>query len=174
MRNKKVAYMDGFELNVDAESHPIDIAEALAEHREWDFDRIAEDRISISVEGQWRHYSVTMAWSTLDETLRILCTFDLAPPRDKQPALYDLLNRINDQCWAGAFCYWDDSKQMVFRYALMLADDQCASLAQIARMINICTLNAERYYPAMQLLIWGNRSPSEAIQIAISEAYGHA
>ncbi len=45
--------------------HPIDIVEHLAEHHEWDFDRIAEDQIAMAVEGQWRTYSITLAWSAL-------------------------------------------------------------------------------------------------------------
>ena len=31
--------------------HPIDVVETLAEHYEWDFDRVAEDQIAMVVEG---------------------------------------------------------------------------------------------------------------------------
>ena len=51
--------------------HPIDIVETLAEHHEWDFDRVADDQIAMAVEGQWRMYSITLAWSPQDETLRL-------------------------------------------------------------------------------------------------------
>jgi len=34
--------------------------------------------------------------------------------------------------------------------------------------------NAERYYPAFALAIWGDRSPEEAIRAAMQEAYGRA
>ena len=33
---------------------------------------------------------------------------------------------------------------------------------------------SERFYPAFQLVCWGDRSPEYAIQIAIAEAIGHA
>ena len=45
--------------------HPIDIVENIAEFHEWDFDRIADDQIAMAVEGQWRTYSITLAWSAL-------------------------------------------------------------------------------------------------------------
>ena len=45
--------------------HPIDIVETLAEARDWDFDRVADDQIAMAVEGQWRTYSITLAWSPL-------------------------------------------------------------------------------------------------------------
>lgn len=154
--------------------HPIDIVENLATHHEWDFDRIADDQIAMAVEGQWRTYSITLAWSAYDQTLRMVCTFEMEPPTEKLPQLYALLNEINDQCWAGAFTFWAEQKLMVYRYGLVLAGDQQAGPEQIDTMIGAAVMSAERYYPAMQLLVWGDRSPQEAIQVAIAEAYGRA
>ena len=51
------------------EIHPIDIVEAVAAHHEWDFDRLADDQIAMVVEGQWRSYSLTLAWSPREEVL---------------------------------------------------------------------------------------------------------
>ena len=35
-------------------------------------------------------------------------------------------------------------------------------------------MGAERYYPAIQLLVWGGRTPASALEAAIAEAYGRA
>ena len=70
------------------ELHPIDIVETLAEERSWDFDRIADDQIAMAIEGSWRTYSVTLAWSARDETLRLICAFDMAPPARRVAALH--------------------------------------------------------------------------------------
>ena len=43
--------------------HPIDIVEAVATHHAWEFDRLAEDQIVMDVDGQWRRYALTLAWS---------------------------------------------------------------------------------------------------------------
>ena len=56
----------------------------------------------------------------------------------------------------------------------MLAGEQIASPEQIDTMINAAVYSAERYYPAMQLNIWGGQSPADAMQVAIAEAYGRA
>lgn len=154
--------------------HPIDIVEHLAEFHDWDFDRIGDDQIAMAVEGQWRTYSITLAWSGYDETLRLVCTFEMDPPEDQIGGLYELLNAMNDQCWAGAFTYWAEQKLMVYRYGLVLAGGQVASPDQIDTMINAAVLSAERYYPAIQLLVWGGRTPRQAMQAAIAEAYGRA
>ncbi|MEO1734069.1 MAG: YbjN domain-containing protein [Pseudomonadota bacterium] len=154
--------------------HPIDIVEHMAEHHEWDFDRIGDDQIAMAIEGQWRTYSITLAWSGFDETLRMVCTFEMEPPEEKLPELYELLNHMNDQCWAGAFTYWAEQKLMVYRYGLVLSGGGMASPEQINTMINAAVLSAERYYPAIQLLVWGNRTAEDAMQVAIAEAYGRA
>ena len=157
-----------------AEIHPIDVVETVASHHEWDFDRVAEDQIAMTLEGQWRAYAITLAWSPSDETLRLLLTFELEPPEDKLPALYEILNRINDLCWAGAFSWWEEEKLLVFRYALMLAGEQVATGEQVDTMIHAAVMSAERFYPAIQLALWDSMEPGKAIQAAIAEAYGRA
>ena len=159
---------------LEEDLHPIDIVEHLAEHHDWDFDRIGDDQIAMAVEGQWRTYSITLAWSNYDETLRMVCSFEMEPPAEREMQLYELLNKMNDQCWAGAFTYWANQKLMVYRYGLVLTGGQMASPDQIDTMISAAVLSAERYYPAIQLVTWGNRTPEEAMQVAIAEAYGRA
>lgn len=154
--------------------HPIDIVENIAAYHDWDFDRIGQDQIAMAVEGQWRTYSITLAWSSYDETLRLICTFEMEPPEARLPQLYETLNAVNDQCWAGAFTFWAQQKLMVWRYGLVLSGEQVASAEQIDTLINAAVMSAERYYPAFQLVVWGERSPADAIQVAIAEAYGRA
>jgi hypothetical protein len=154
--------------------HPIDIVENIAAYHDWDFDRIGQDQIAMAVEGQWRTYSITLAWSSFDETLRLICTFEMEPPAGRLPHLYETLNAVNDQCWAGAFTFWAEQKLMVWRYGLVLSGEQVASAEQIDTLINAAVMSAERYYPAFQLVVWGERSPADALQVAIAEAYGRA
>lgn len=154
--------------------HPIDIVENIAAYHDWDFDRIGQDQIAMAVEGQWRTYSITLAWSSFDETLRLICTFEMEPPEARLPQLYETLNAVNDQCWAGAFTFWAAQKLMVWRYGLVLSGEQVASAEQIDTLINAAVMSAERYYPAFQLVVWGERTPADALQVAIAEAYGRA
>ncbi len=156
------------------EIHPIDLVEHIANHHDWEFDRIADDQIAMAVEGQWRTYAITLAWSAYDETLRLICTFEMEPPAERLPALYEALNKINDMCWAGSFSWWADQKMMVYRYGLVLAGDQVAAPEQIDTIINAAVASAERFYPAFQLVTWAERSVDDAIQVAIAEAYGRA
>lgn len=154
--------------------HPIDIVETLAEFHEWDFDRVADDQIAMAVEGQWRTYSLTLAWSASDETLRLICTFEMEPPTARMAEFLDVLNRVNDQVWCGAFTYWTEQRLMVWRYGLVLSGGQIAGPEQIDRMISTAVMAAERFYPAFQLVAWSDQAPESAMQVAIAEAYGRA
>jgi hypothetical protein len=154
--------------------HPIDIVEHIATHHEWDFDRVADDQIAMAVVGQWRTYSITLAWSGYDEMLRLICTFEMEPPEEKLPLIYETLNRTNDMCWAGGFTYWAEQRLMVYRYGLVLTGGQMAGPEQIDGLIRSAVTSSERFYPAFQLVAWGDQTPAQAMNVAIAEAYGRA
>lgn len=157
-----------------AEVHPIDIVESLAETRAWEFDRVGENQIAMAVEGQWRTYALTLAWSAGDETLRLICSFEMDPPAARRTQVLDVINRANDMLWSGSFNLWESQALMVWRYGLLLTGGQMASSSQIARMVLDAVNACERFYPAFQLVAWSDRDPANALQVAIAEAYGRA
>jgi hypothetical protein len=154
--------------------HPIDVVETLAEYYDWAFDRVAEDQITMAIEGAWRTYSITLAWSAYDETLRMICTFDMDPPEGKLPFLYEAMNVANDKCWAGSFSLWRDQNLMVYRYGLMLGGGATAEPEQVDQMLSAAVVACERFYPAFQLVCWGEETVAGAMKIAMTEAYGRA
>lgn len=156
------------------EIHPIDIVEDVAAHHAWEFDRLADDQIAMTVDGQWRSYSLTLAWSQAEAVLRLVCTFDFDPPAARMAALYEVLNLANDQVWDGSFTFWAPQKLMVWRYGLVLAGEAVAGPEQIDHMIRSALVEAERFYPAFQLACWGEGTPAAALDIAMADAYGRA
>lgn len=152
---------------------PIDITQHIAEAHDWEFDRIGDDQIALAVDGRWRSYQVTLAHSERDETLRLIATFELDPGEARIPAVLELMNLVNDACWAGAFTWWPEEKMIVWRYGLVLQGQQAAP-EQIDAMISVAVSACERFYPAFQLVGWGDKTPAEAMRVAIAEAYGRA
>ena len=162
------SFMDG------SEFHPIDLVESLATRHEWNFARHVEDQIDLSIEGNWRIYAISLAWSEFEEMLKLVCGFDLDAASATMPSMLDTVNRANDLCWAGAFTYKRDAKQMVYRYGLVLGDEATISAGQIERLLSAAFSLSERFYPAFQLVAFGDHSPEEAMHLAIAETYGHA
>ncbi len=164
-----MSYMESFD-----DLHPIDVVETLANHHAWDFDRVTDDQIAMQVSGQWRTYSLTLAWSHMDETLRLICTFEMEPPAHRIPALYDTINRCNDRVWTGAFTFWAEQRLMVWRYGLLLSGGQLPGHEQVDRLIRDAVASSERFYPAFQMATWAEQEPEQALKVAIAEAYGRA
>ncbi|MGB0960162.1 MAG: YbjN domain-containing protein [Halocynthiibacter sp.] len=154
--------------------HPIDLVENIAEYKDWDFDRIADNQISMLVEGQWRSYTLTLAFSPHEGLLKLVATYELDPPKEAEPRIYETLNAANDMMWTGAFNYWKAQKLMVYRYGLMLNDDYEATSDQVESMISTAITACERFYPALQLTAWADYSVEDAMKIAIDKTYGRA
>jgi hypothetical protein len=165
--------MNATEITTD-DFHPIDIVEHLAHFHEWDFDRVADDQIAMIIDGAWANYTLSLAWHPHDETLRMICTFDMDPPEDRLPGLYDVLNRTNDKNWTGAFSLWREQSMMVYRYGLNLTGGATASAMQIEDIVSAAVAACERYYPAFQLACWGDSTAEESMKVAMEDAYGRA
>lgn len=165
---------DQIEHEITDDLHPIDIVEYLANHHEWDFDRVAYDQIAMIIDCSWANYTLSMSWAAQDETLRMICTFDMDPPLARRAELYDTLNRVNDKIWSGGFTYWEEQKMMVYRYGLNLSGGATATPVQIEDMVAKAVEACERFYPAFQLVSWGNEAPANAMGVAMEQAYGRA
>ena len=154
--------------------HPIDIVETLAEHHAWEFDRVTDDQIAMAVEGQWRTYSLTLAWSAQDETLRLICTFEMEPPTGPDGRTLRRAEPLQRYGLDRRFHLLDRTKADGLALWLVLAGGQMAGPEQIDRLISSAVLAAERFYPAFQLVGWADKSPADAMKVAIAEAYGRA
>lgn len=154
--------------------HPIDLVQSMAQSRAWAFERTDDDQIAVVVEGQWQLYAISLVWSERVETLRLVCSFEFSPPESRLFALYETLNLANDACWNGAFTYWNDQQTMAYVYGLNLAGGALASAVQVDEIIRLSLAACEKFYPAFQLVSWGDDSPSTALKIAFNDGYGRA
>ena len=63
---------------------------------------------------------------------------------------------------------------MVFPYGLVHSKGQVTSAEKIDTVILTAVENAERHYPAFQLVVYGDQNPEQALQVAIARGYGRA
>jgi len=154
--------------------HPIDIVQDIATRHAWQFSRLADDQIAMSLEGQWRSYDLTLAWSAQAEVLRLACSFDMSPPDNRLDAVHHVMNLANEKIWEGGFSLWQAQRKMVWRYGLVLAGNAFAQPTQVDRMIARALEACEQFYPAFQLAAWGDTPPDKAIGVAIGAPFGRA
>ncbi len=156
------------------ESHPLDVVERMAALNEWSFDRADDDELSISVSGGWADYHIAFTWLGEMEALHLGCAFDLKVSERRRPELLNLIALINEQLWVGHFGLWDRDGVMIFRHAILLTGGTQPNREQCEAALKAAIEACERYYQAVQFVIWAGRSAREALDSALFETVGEA
>lgn len=153
---------------------PIDLVQDIAELRAWDTDRLGDDQIAMAVEGAWRVYSLSLAWYEPEETLRMVCTFDLEVSDARKSELLQTVEAANDRLWIGGFNLWQEQGLMAFRYGLTLRGGASVTSEQIDAMLHGAVENCERFFPAFHLVAAEGVGTEDALTAALLEAAGRA
>ena len=108
--------------------------------------------------------------------LQFLAFPDIKVNVEKRPAIYEALGLINEQLWLGHFEMWSGSGILVFRHATILdtRDSDGLSLEQAEAIVEAAMEECERFYPVFQFVLWGGKSPGEAIAAALIDTHGEA
>jgi hypothetical protein len=153
---------------------PVDMLAALFEARGWTYEVIAADEMSGEVQGSWATYQLRAIWRTEDNVLQLLCLPDVRVTDAKRKAAHELLALVNEQLWLGHFDVWSQGGMLVYRHGLLLGDDGLLSLSQAQGLIETAVDECDRFYPAFQFVLWGDKSPADALANAMVDAAGEA
>lgn len=157
-----------------ATHHPIDVIEQLISAREWVFDRNSDHELAARVPGRWCDYNLFFAWNEDMEAMHFSCAFDMRVPYEKRTLVHDLIAQVNERLWLGHFCLWLDEGQPLFRHVLPLRGSKGPSQEQIEDLVGTGVDECERFFPAFQFVIWGGKTPDDAIQAAMIDTVGEA
>jgi len=166
---------EDFEAGRDAEP-PIDTLEAYWSARGWPAERNGDDEIVASVTGSWSQYEFRAIWRDEDRVLQFLAFPDVRVAADRRAAIHETLGLINEQLWIGHFELWSKGGLIVFRHAALIDGSEGPVLtAEGAETLSDAALDeCERFYPVFQFVLWGGKSPAEAIAAALIETHGEA
>jgi len=89
-------------------------------------------------------------------------------------ALFELLALANERLWIGHFGMDPDDGMPLFRHSVLLRGAPGASAESLEDMIDIAITECERFYPAFQFVLWGGKTPTEALEAAMLECVGEA
>lgn len=156
---------------------PLDMLEHYFGAHGWTFERSGDDEISASVGGSWATYSLRALWREEERVLQFIALPDIRVPKERRAVLHELLGLINEQLWIGHFEMWSADGTLLFRHASMLADGQDEgdlSLGQAETLVEAAIEECERYYPAFQFALWGEKTPREALDAALVDTAGEA
>jgi hypothetical protein len=108
--------------------------------------------------------------------LQFLAFPDIKVAVEKRQAIYESLGLINEQLWLGHFEMWSGSGLIVFRHSTVLdtRDGEGLTLEQAEAIAEAALEECERFYPVFQFVLWGGKSPGEAIAAALIDTHGEA
>lgn len=156
------------------DSGPVEMLAALFEARGWAHEFVSDDELTGEVQGSWASYQLRAVWRAEDSVLQLLCLPDIRVPDDKRGAMFEVLGLINEQLWLGHFDIWSNNAMLLYRHGLLLGDDGLLSLSQAQMLIEVAVEECDRFYPAFQFILWGDKSPAEALASALVDAAGEA
>lgn len=158
----------------DDDAAPVDMLAALFEARGWPCSAPSADEITGEVQGSWAKYQVRGIWRPEDNVLQMLCLPDIRVPKDKRTAAHELVAMVNEQVWLGHFDVWSKGGVVAYRHGHMLSDDGLLSLSQAQALVETAVDECDRFYPAFQFVLWGDKSPQDALDSAMVDAAGEA
>ena len=148
--------------------------EQYFEARGWACERTAEGEIVASATGSWAQYELRGVWRSEDQVLQFLAFPDIKVGPEKRAAIYEAIGLINEQLWLGHFELWSGSGLIVFRHAALVGEGESMSFEQAEAISEAAIEECERFYPVFQFVLWGGKSPGEAISAALIDTAGEA
>jgi hypothetical protein len=153
---------------------PMAAVEHMAIHNDWDFSRAADDEITLAIAGHRTNYQASFSWMEDIRVLHIACAFEMNVPSSRLLEVQQLIGSINEQLWIGHFDVWGQNGLVMFRHALLLIGGVSTSAHQCEAVLGAAIDSCERYYPALQFVVWAGKSAREALDAAMFETAGEA
>lgn len=167
--------LDEAEFDRDEAAAPIDMLESYFAAHGWSFER-EDDEIVAKVKGSWTQYELRAIWREEDGVLQFLAFPDVRVPDERRVSVYEAIGLVNEQLWIGHFELWSQSGILLFRHAAMIDTngDATLTLDQAELLVESAIDECERFYPVFQFVLWGGKTPADALASALIETQGEA
>ena len=158
----------------ETSKNPLDLAEYAVAVRNWEFDRITDSELVAKAERHWDNYSILFSWQSQLEAVLFSTTMGTKVPKNLYSKVYQLIGRYNEKLWLGHFDLCADNGYIIFRHSQTFRGCADVSAYQFEDLIDVAINECERFYPAIQSVMWGGKSPEEAVNLALFETKGEA
>ncbi len=157
-----------------ATADPLDAVEAVAALLGHDVERVNEAELHLTLPGLWRDSGLWFSWRPELVTLQLGAPLDLKIPKDRLNEGCRLIAMANERLWVGHFDMWSDDFGVVFRNSIVLPESGAIERGQAQRLIEGAGEAIDRFFPAFNFLVWGGKSPEEALEASLFDTVGNA
>lgn len=161
-------------LEGDDLSNPLDRVERIAETYQWAFSRTGSGEVTMQIAGGWSDMMVSLSWRDEFEILHAAVSLEGKVPAPRRDEVAKLLALINEQLLIGHFDLWHSDGSLLFRNSLLLTGNAEANDAQCEALIRFAVETCERYFPAVQFVVWAGQNAADALAAAMIETMGEA
>ena len=146
----------------DSESHPINLLEEITIRKNWVFERPIDDEIYIEVPTKYSNLIIQVTWLKNVDRIEIKSFFYNKMDFSDNVEIYKLLNLINNKINYGHFVI-NESKYPTFKNSIIVKDPTSIRFDFLKEILNFAILESERFFPILQLVLWGGKKAEEAI-----------
>ena len=154
--------------------NPLELLIEIVGANDWTYERSGSDELNVEINGRWCNYRLFFIWQAEIGALHFSCVFETRIHQESFQSVYALLAAINEKLWLGHFDLSSEDGMPMFRHTLLLRGAGPASVEQLEDLVDISVSESDRYYPAFQFVIWGGKTPKEALDAALIEVVGEA
>ncbi|MEO0880868.1 MAG: YbjN domain-containing protein [Pseudomonadota bacterium] len=158
----------------EAVADPLDAVEAAAASLDMDAERVDTAELHLAIPGVWREAGVWFTWRPELSTVQMGAPLDLKAPSNMVMEAARLVAMVNERLWIGHFDLWSEDLSIVFRNAVVLPEDGALDAMQAQCLIRGAGEAIDRFFPAFNYLIWGGKTPEEALEASLFETAGSA
>ena len=147
---------------IDSKSHPINLLEEIIISKNWIFERPIEDEIYIEVPTKYSNLIIQVNWLKNQSRIEIRSFFYNKMDFSDNVEIYKLLNLINNRINYGHFIINENSFP-TFKNSIIIKDYKSLKFDLLKELLNYAILESERFFPILQLVLWGGKKAEEAI-----------
>ena len=155
-------------------SNPLDRVERIAEAYDWAFSRTNPAEVTMEVAGGWSNMTVSLNWRDEFEILHVAVSLEMKVPPARRDEAAKLLARINEHLLVGHFDLWHSRRQPRLPQHLLLSGGAEVNDAQCEGLIRFAVETCDRYFPAVQFVVWAGQNAADALDAAMIDTMGEA
>jgi hypothetical protein len=154
--------------------NPLELIEDIVMGQNWPYQRLSNYEVLSEVEGRWGGYRMLFLWQDEINVLHFTCVMDVPINFTYLQELFELLALINERLVLGHFEIYAEEGLPAFRYSFLIPSPKVLQTEMLEEMIDIAVDECERFFPAFQFVISGEKKAKEAATVAIMDTVGEA
>lgn len=161
------------EISIPFTDNPVSMVEEYMINQDWNSERSNEYELWGELPGQWGNQRLWVVFHDDTSFLQFNCYLNLKIPSRHLTPVAKTITLMNERVWLGHFEIWSEEQVPVFRVVVPLRESTLRE-EQLEDIIVAIREETERFFPAIQWVVWGGKDPEDAIAAAIVETEGEA